>query len=67
MKDSKLERSSPAARAPAPTSVKPAPVRFRIDAVDPKAHLFDVTCEIATPAPAGQSLLAARVDSRAAT
>lgn len=31
-----------------------APVRYRVDPVDPKAHYFEVTCTIDAPDPSGQ-------------
>ena len=33
-----------------------APVRYRIQAIDPKGHYFEVTCEVREPDPAGQRL-----------
>ena len=38
----------------APHDDDAAGVRYRIVPIDPKAHLFEVTCDIAGPAPGGQ-------------
>jgi predicted metalloprotease with PDZ domain len=60
VKDAKRELSSmtvvaPRARASSKKRRAPgAPVRFRITPVDPKAHLFEVVCEVAEPVPDGQ-------------
>jgi len=61
MKDSKLDRASmppTVERRPSrPRAAKPAAasVRFRITPIDPKAHLFEVVCDVADPARAGQA------------
>ena len=41
-------------RVPKKTAI--APVRYRIEAIDPKGHYFAVVCEVRTPDPAGQCL-----------
>src|SRR5690606_8192973 len=44
--------------APGPGGeVMPDPIRYRIVAKDPAAHLFEVTLQVAKPAPQGQVLV----------
>ncbi|MFC4158821.1 M61 family metallopeptidase [Chitinimonas lacunae] len=45
---------SPAFRPSAADAMKAAPIRYRIAAVNPAAHLFEVTLSVAQPAATGQ-------------
>ncbi len=59
MKDLKFDRSAlPAVVGDASKAMKKgrtkAAVRFQIAPIDPKAHLFEIVCEVAEPAASGQ-------------